>query len=247
LCAPLIGITAPRTGATKSNIDSLSALNLYALLVESAGGLPIFFPTCLSKSSLQELFNRIDGIIFSGGGDVHPHFYNTAQTSRLIGVDEQRDKIELTLAHWVVECGKPFLGICRGLQVINVAHGGSLHQDLLVDLPKALHHDDNVILEGKLSHTVTLNPESLLFHLIGIQEIEVNSYHHQAIKDLAPLLKVSGRALDGVIEAVEVPAHMFGIGVQWHPERLPDLPETNSLLVGLTEAACQWRTQRKAR
>jgi putative glutamine amidotransferase len=151
-----------------------------------------------------------------------------------------RDRAELALAQWAAETQKPLLCICRGTQVLNVALGGSLLQDIETMQPKALRHmyDQEVTPREEITHHITVNAGSLLGGLLQTDIVHVNSWHHQAIKRLAGDLNVVAQAPDGIVEAIEIPGHRFALGVQWHPEWLYDRqPEMARLFHGLIAAA----------
>jgi putative glutamine amidotransferase len=151
-----------------------------------------------------------------------------------------RDRAELAMARWAAETQKPVLCICRGTQVLNVALGGSLVQDIEAMLPQSLQHmfDQETTPREKITHSIVVNGDSLLGELLQSGTAQVNSWHHQAVKRLASGLKVVATAPDGIVEAIEIPGHRFALGVQWHPEWLYDRqPEMARLFMGLVAAA----------
>jgi putative glutamine amidotransferase len=152
----------------------------------------------------------------------------------------KRDRAELALAKWAAERQKPLLCICRGTQVLNVALGGSLLQDIESLLPGALTHmfDQEITPREQITHSIAVDIDSLLGELLQANVAQVNSWHHQAIKRVASDLKVVATASDGIVEAIEIPGHRFALGVQWHPEWLYDRqPEMARLFYGLITAA----------
>ena len=173
------------------------------------------------------------------GGDVEPERYNGRGDVEVWGIDQERDRTEIRLAQLAMTCQKPILAICRGLQVLNVALGGTLWEDVMSLIPGSLNHDlPDDIPRNHLAHTVTTAPDTLLSRCLGKSEVWVNSIHHQAIRDLASELVVTAVAPDNVIEAAEVPGHPFAVGVQWHPENLiHDDPAMLALFEGLVQAA----------
>jgi putative glutamine amidotransferase len=205
--------------------------------VADAGAEPVLIPVGTTEDLLRDAFEQVDGLIFSGGGDVDPAFYGSHASAELRRVRPARDRSEITLVGWAVRTGKPFLGICRGLQVVNVALGGSLIQDIARERPDALKHDNQGMPRDHLAHRIALMSDSRLFACIGAHTFEVNSFHHQAVDQVAAPLQVSARSPDGLVEAVEIPEHPFGLAVQWHPERLPGRSESRSLFAALTAAA----------
>ena len=212
--------------------------NTYIEAVRNNGGIPILIPGGLSEDHLRELFQRLDGIVFMGGDDIEPSLYNGHMHKTVSGIDQERDYIEITLLRWAAEKDKPFLGICRGLQVMNVALGGTLVVDIPSEVPNAASHPH---VKGdprtRLKHKIQINEDTRLAHIMGTPIIEVNSLHHQSAKDIAHGVAVTAKAPDGVVEALEIPEHRFGLGVQWHPEDLQDRAEMRSLFKALVEAA----------
>jgi putative glutamine amidotransferase len=210
----------------------------YLDAILTAGGLPILLPTSLPITALPELVNRFDSFVLSGGGDVDPALYGGHLDATVHSIDPERDAFECALIPLVLEADKPLLAICRGAQILNVALGGSLYEDIPSALPEALRHDwyPN-IPRDYLAHTVEIEPGSRLAEILGTRKLRTNSLHHQAIRQPAPALEVVARAEDGVIEAVELPEKRFAIGVQWHPECLPDEPAMQRLFSEFVNAA----------
>jgi putative glutamine amidotransferase len=238
---PLIGITGFETAYPKPPHAPLYATGQrYVHAIDEAGGLPVILSPGLSDDSLRAVFERLDGLLLSGGGDIDPAIYGEEPHPTIWGQDMNRDRAELAMAQWAAETQKPLLCICRGTQVLNVALGGSLLQDIETMQPKALRHmyDQEVTPREEITHAVTVDADSLLGELIQSQTAQVNSWHHQAIKRLASDLKVVATAPDGIVEAIEIPGHRFALGVQWHPEWLYDRqPEMARLFNGLIAAA----------
>ncbi len=193
--------------------DSIGGLN-YAEAVASLGGLPSFLPN-LDPSLAKDYMANADGLLLSGGADFDPHLFNEAPHPELGRVGESRDLFEIAAYHAAKEKGIPILGICRGIQAINVAEGGSLHQHIPA-LENSHQHSQRTI-DGSLFHKVTLEPSSALAQAFAASSIRTNSYHHQAIKDLAAGFKVVAKTADGIIEAIEHSSAAI-LGVQWHPE-----------------------------
>jgi len=202
----------------------------YLDAILTAGGLPMLLPTSLPLTALPELVNRFDGFVLSGGGDVDPAVYSGHLDTTIHSIDPERDAFELALIPLMLAADKPLLAICRGVQVFNVALGGSLYEDIASALPAAQRHDwyPNYPRDY-LAHTVEIEPGSRLAEILGTHKLRTNSLHHQAIRQPAPALEVVAHAEDGVIEAVELPGKRFVIGVQWHPECLPEEPAMQRL------------------
>jgi len=204
-CPPLVGI---RQGYVNAVLD--------------AGGIPLLLPPQLDEHRLRQVYGSLDGVLLPGGVDIAPEYYGEQPHPQLGAVEPLRDRAELLLARWAVDDHKPLLAICRGLQVLNVALGGSLYQDLPSQLPGALDHQSGDRCQSwtNLDHEMVLEPTSRLAELLGTERLAVNSLHHQGIKQLARGLAVTARAPDGVIEAVETTGDSWVVAVQCHPEEL---------------------------
>lgn len=216
----------------------------YPHAVEVAGGAPVMIPHDVDRDALRRIYARLDGVVLSGGGDVDPTCYGAQTVSPYtMGVDLQRDEAELQLVRWALDDGKPLLAICRGIQVLNVALGGTLIQDIREERPGALRHEAaSDAWFTRLSHDVLVDPASRLYTILGIDDrrLPVNSLHHQALDSLGEGLAVAAHAEDGIVEGVEVPGLPFAVGVQWHPEALVDQhPPMRRLFEALVGAARQ--------
>lgn len=233
---PLIGITTTHS-QNEDNLPSIMVLQAYARAVLEAGGAPVLVPSMLVETGWEAVYARLDGLLFSGGADLSPDLFKGAPHPRVYGVDSQRDSIELTFFHAALKDGKPLLGICRGIQLINVALGGTLYSHLPGQLPNALDHDYPGDLRTVLVHEVRLEAGTRLAGIAGEQVLKVNSLHHQGLKALAPGLRAAGHAPDGLVEAVELPDHPFALAVQWHPEWLTDQGPTRNLFRAFVQAA----------
>ena len=218
---PLIGLTATRiTNPSKGSTFGIN--ESYTKAVSNAGGLPVLIPLNLSKDDLDALLFRLDGILFTGGHDIDPRKYGGQLHPKVKNVDHTRDEIEIHLVEAAVESDKPFMGICRGLQVINIAMGGSLYEHLPDQFPGDVTHDNHHLARDFLAHIVRVEPDSRLSRIISKDQVQVNSLHHQGIRRLAQELLPIAYAPDGLIEAFELPKHPFGLAVQWHPEDLQE-------------------------
>ncbi len=238
---PLIGITAEHwsSSTTTPNQNVHGALTSYLTAVVGAGGLPVIIPLNLEGDDLREVYARLDGVLIPGGGDIQPHLFNATQHPLTNYIDPERDRVEIELTRRAVADEKPYFGICRGVQVFNVALGGTLVQDIPDELKSDLGHSYSTAkFPGNYpAHTVKVEEETLLARILGAPIVTVNSRHHQSVKDVAPRLEIVARAPDGVIEALELPQHPFALGVQWHPENLQAQPEMKALFVKFVEAA----------
>ena len=203
--------------------------------------LTIFAGHVSRDADLQAIFDRVDGILLPGGGDVEPSIYNGRTNVNMWGIDDERDRTEIFMARAAVRESKPIFAICRGIQVMNVALGGTLWEDILKLVPDAMDHDllDHMP-RNHLSHTVNLSSGSTTAQLMGKTISWVNSIHHQAISDVAKDFEVTAIAPDGIIEAIEISEHPFAVGVQWHPENLiDDDPGMLALFEGFVQASAR--------
>jgi putative glutamine amidotransferase len=193
----------------------------------------------MSLPGAEELLSTVDGLLLTGGGDVHPEEYQQQPSSRLLGVHRDRDRTELAISRAALASSLPVLAICRGMQVLNVAAGGTLYQDILADVPTALDHT-HVPPRHRISHRVRLEPGSRLAEILSpSRDIEVNSLHHQAVDVVAKGLRVVGRAEDGIIEAVEGERGTWIVGVQWHPESFAGIDDRFQPLFTAFVDACR--------
>jgi putative glutamine amidotransferase len=196
-------------------------MRAYAAAVTAGGGIPLLIPLGLSDEDLLTVVERVDGLVLPGGGDIDPTFYRGNWHDALRGIDEDRDRVEITVAQQAAKTRKPFLAICRGFQVLNVALGGTLWEDLASQRPESIKHDYYQTGDrSNVSHAVEVNPDSQLASIVERETLPVNSLHHQGVRDIAPDLTVTAVAPDGLVEGLEVEGHPFAIGVQWHPENL---------------------------
>lgn len=233
--SPLIGITM---GHNAGNPPAYELGAAYLQAVTKAGGIPLLLPTSLPHDILLSLCQQCSGLLLSGGRDIDPLLYQTEPDPRAQGIDHDRDQAEILLINSSLANNIPILAICRGIQILNVALGGSLYPDVMQDHPGAQKHDfyPNLPREA-YRHTITLSPASLFYDIMGTNTIQVNSLHHQSVKTPAPGLQVVGMAEDGTIEAVVAPEEKFVIGVQWHPECLPQDAHAQQLFYAFIEAA----------
>jgi putative glutamine amidotransferase len=188
---------------------------------------------------LRAAYKQVDALLLPGGEDVNPRHYGEPPHEKCGPPSPARDATELALARWAVAEGKPLLAICRGIQVLNVALGGSLYQDIAAQVPGAGRHDWYPDHPRSLrAHDAVLEPDSRLATMVGSASLPVNSLHHQAVKDVAAGLRVVACAPDGVVEALEAAGHPFAMAVQWHPEELAGSdPQAQRLFDALVEAA----------
>jgi putative glutamine amidotransferase len=193
----------------------------YVDAIVAAGAVPVLLPILSDPTGLSRIYAQLDGLLLAGGGDVSPTFYHQVPYGELDRVNIAADEAELAIIHWAMADKKPLLGICRGMQLVNVALGGSLHQDLHSQYETRINHQESFIDQDfyKLVHHLILQPESRLAGVLGTSAIPVNTLHHQSLDQVAKQLKVVGRADDGVVEAVEgLEDNHYLVGIQSHPE-----------------------------
>ena len=241
--APIIGITTGRnTDGEREPWVRVTEAYIQAIL--RAGGAPVLLPVGLASGPLAEVERLLDGLLLTGGADIDPARFGGESHPRVYGVDPARDELEFALTRWAVDSGTPFLGICRGCQVVNVALGGSLFTDIADQVPGAVRHSHlKNEPRSQIAHSVAVEPGTCLAEILGQQTLPANSYHHQSAREIAATLVVSARASDGIIEGLELPGHPFGIAVQWHPEWLPGEPIHQKIFQAFIRAA----RDRKAR
>lgn len=225
---PLIGITTRAIDTNRRYAVSAD----YVTSVTCAGGDAVL----LSPEGLESttLLQRLEGLILSGGGDISPDLYGGKNHQEIYGINSVRDRTEISAVKYAIEHQLPVLGICRGIQIMNVALGGTLIEHIPDLADKTVVH--RLPEECECLHSVRLIPDSLTGRIFGQAEINVHSFHHQAVRDLAAPLKAAAHSSDGIIEAIELPNHPFFIGVQWHPELSSD-PILQKLFVAFIEAA----------
>jgi putative glutamine amidotransferase len=244
---PLIGVTTQTLqaidGIPEGLPHSVVMNQRYYHAVASAGGAPVLVPLLDDLETLRAIYERTDGILIPGGVDVDPEAFGEKPHERLGRIDPARDRVEIQLVKWAVEDDKPLLGLCRGLQVINVALGGTLYQDLEAEYPNAIKHDyfpTYGYSRDHLAHDVAVEAGSRMRHALVDAAVPVNSMHHQGIKALASRLSPSAVAPDGLIEAAESTGESYIVGVQWHPEvfELSD-PSSGVLFTDFVQAAAR--------
>ena len=233
---PLVGITTNQSTNVHGQ-PTIMLMQSYVNAVIQAGGVPVLIPSLISENGWDTAYSRLDGILFSGGGDISLDFFTGDSHPRIADVDLQRDTVELKMVQAAASDGKPFLGICRGCQVVNVALGGTLYTHIPDQLPNALDHDYPGNRRTILVHQVKIEEGTRVAEIYGEPIIRVNSLHHQGLKDIASALRVAGHAPDGLVEAIELPDHPFGLAVQWHPEWLTDQESTRNLFSKFVESA----------
>ena len=216
---PLIGITLRPQAAAPDRPARLVQNRAYLDAIEAAGAIPMPLPLLRDPEKLRALYERCDAICLPGGPDVVPQRYGEeSRADADISSEAELDEAEMLLTRWLVAEDRPTLAICRGIQVLNVALGGTLWQDIASQhAGSPAHHQKQRAL---LAHSVHIEAGTRLHDILGRTELEVNSLHHQAIRRVGEGLTVSARSEDGLVEAMELPDRRFLLGVQWHPEEL---------------------------
>ncbi len=237
---PIVGITGRKDRSARlHNYPMYSVGQTYVEAILHVGGIPLIIPPVMGEREALALVGKLDALLFSGGEDIAPRRYGMEPSPHLGGVDERRDASELTLFRVAVAQRKPIFGICRGHQLLNVAMGGTLYQDLASEYPHALEHSafPARCIEDPI-HAVSVEPGSPLERILDGLTFQVNSAHHQAVKEPGRGMEVIARAPDGVIEATWCPDLPFCLSVQWHPEAMvPKDPLMYRLFEAFVEAA----------
>lgn len=247
---PVVGIptqTLQSLGGVSSKIPPSWVMSQrYILTLTAAGAIPWMIPL-VDDDTLHGIYDALDAVFLPGGADIDPHTYGAEPHPMCDKTDRERDRVEVSLARWALAEKKPVLGVCRGMQLINVAAGGTLYQDIATELPGAIKHDyfpfggDNYARDY-LAHDVSVNEGTRLANLIGAGPLKVNSMHHQGIRTLGRGLVATAEAPDGLIEAVEGDNGCYLVAVQWHPEALTENDaRTRGLFSDFVAAGAQWR------
>lgn len=214
---PIIGLTCSKENIVNGSINNINTT--YINVVLKAGGIPIIIPVLEDSINADRYLDIVDGIIFTGGGDIAAQYFDEEPVKEVDEICYDRDKIEMALFHAAYERRKPILGICRGAQLINIALGGSIYQDIYTQVPNVLGHTLRTnIQEGY--HTINIEKESIIYEIFNKEKLVVNSQHHQSIKSLGNNLKITAKSSDGVVEAIESTDERLVLGVQFHPEAM---------------------------
>ncbi|HET6371644.1 MAG TPA: gamma-glutamyl-gamma-aminobutyrate hydrolase family protein [Nitrospiria bacterium] len=242
---PIIGITCDFAAGDRPPFEgeepTIYLRTRYVRAIETQGGVPLLLPILSDRPAIRKLIDRIDGLLITGSGpDIDPALYGEARRHSFRIMRPERAQFEMTLVRSAVRRGIPTLGICGGMQMLNVAFGGTLIQDIAGEVMHPIEHRQKG--EGKeLTHRIRIERQSLLFKILKRPAVQTNSFHHQAVRDIAPGYRISARSEDGVIEGIERPDLLFVLGVQWHPEYLyPYQEETRRLFKAFLKAAA-WK------
>jgi putative glutamine amidotransferase len=214
---PIIGLTSQYEQLIDKKMVRVN--NTYIEAVKQSGGIPLILPILDKVEDLDEILKILDGIILTGGEDISSLSFGEEPIKEVDTICLARDKIEKELFHSAYEKNIPILGICRGLQIINISLGGTLYQDINTQLPNSLGHlCTHNVHQGY--HTIKLKEDSKLYNIFKTEELIVNSQHHQSIKDLGRDLKITSTTKDGIVESIESTNDKFVLGVQFHPEAM---------------------------
>lgn len=209
---PIIGIT------TEIKEDGCYMMPpVYANAIIQAGGIPILIPL-LPEEDIEELSKRLDGLFVTGGEDIDPSYYNEVPHVHLKQITPQLDEMEYKLIQKMLDLDKPYIGVCRGLHMLNIVRGGSLYQSIHSQREEPVMQHLQKAIRTHRSHPVKLVKDSRLYSLLQEEEFRVNSFHHQAVHEVGKGLNIIAKATDGIIECVESKDHRFVFGFQWHPE-----------------------------
>lgn len=236
----------PKKVRGKEEQDISICTSDYINAVMLSGGVPLVMPNIEGDDNIDELIGIADGILFSGGEDVHPGYFNEGIMVDNLVISERRDKFEMKLAEKVLPLDIPLLGICRGMQLLNIAAGGSIYQDIGKQYETGIRHSNPQSSKADIIHKVKFEERTKLHDLYGKPLMEVNSFHHQAVKELAPVFKASAYSEDGLLEAYELEGDRFLLGLQWHPEMLFEkYPEELVIFKSFVENARKYRAHKK--
>jgi putative glutamine amidotransferase len=217
---PIIGVTAPLIqGRVSLDQDVAKSILL-------SGGIPYILPYTQDPATLDQVIDLIDGLLLSGGVDIDPTLFGEEPIPGLGEIMPERDELEFSLIKRALKVDLPILAICRGIQMLNVAAGGNMYQDIYNQKSNLLQHSQRAP-RTHLSHFVQIKKDSKLHSITGTSKFKVNSFHHQAVKEPAPGFIISAISSDGVVEAIESRQHKYVVGVQWHPEFLTSVDEVS--------------------
>jgi putative glutamine amidotransferase len=226
------------TVAHEDGVPVYGANQEYVRAVQQAGGSPLLLPPGAPEAALA-LLQRAGGLLLTGGADIDPARYGAEPSSKLGRTDTERDDLEARLIEGAAEGQRPVFGICRGQQIINVALGGTLYQDLQSEHPSEVAHNAELPSGApKLMHSIAIERASRLASILSHQNVEVNSFHHQAVRDLAPGLRATAFSSDGLVEALESPDGRI-LAVQCHPEELTHLDWAKALFAAFVAQSAQ--------
>lgn len=242
---PFIGITSSYDGGKRKNSlrpnRELYYLNRsYVLSIQKAGGIPLIIPPIDDLKNIDTVLDKINGLLLTGGHDIHPKAYGAKRHLKTDTLESLRQNYELALTKRALKLGIPILAICLGCQMLNIAAGGTLIQDIPSQIPKSLIHSQKE-KRDKLTHWVNIENNSFLYRIIGKRKLQTNTFHHQSIARVAPGFRGVAKATDGIIEAIESIDGKFFLGIQWHPEELIKYSTHLKLFQGFVKYSSQYK------
>lgn len=214
---PIIGLTCQYDNTINRGVNRINSE--YISAVVESGGMPLIIPNLENTDDIGRYLDLIDGIIFTGGEDIAAQYFGEEPVKEITEVSRDRDMTEMALFEKAYEKCIPIFGICRGIQLINIALGGNLYQDIYTQVPEVHGHSCEISLQEGY-HSISIIKNSMVYEIFGKEKLLVNSLHHQALKDLGKDLKITAKASDGIIEAIESTNDKFVLGVQFHPETM---------------------------
>lgn len=240
---PVIGVTIWKELKDSNVYERVNEANLNAII--DNGGIPIMLPITNNDVIIDKYLEMVDGILFTGGNDINPLIFGEEPIKGLGDLEYDRDEFEVRLYKRAAEKNMPMLGICRGMQLMNVAAGGTVYQDIYNQRPDTNSHNPKFTFEGNEYHSVLLNDDTKIYEIFKINDIKTNSYHHQAVKDIAEGYKATAFAKDGIVECIESTNLNFAVGIQWHPEVMYEkYPLHNNLFKALIYEASKFNLKR---
>lgn len=239
--APLIGLPCFSGELTGTHRPIYGVNQTYANALIAEGVTPLLIPPGLSTAALESLCARLDGLLLPGGADIEPARYGEARMPECGRSEPERDELELALTDMALRRDLPILGICRGMQTLNVAIGGTLNQDIEALQPGAMPHAHNEMPRDYRAHSILVERDSRLGEIFGATELQVNSLHHQSVKRVGAAARIVAWSSDGVAEGMELPGQRFAVAVQYHPEELVATDELSQRLFAAFAQACRER------
>ncbi|WP_103104320.1 gamma-glutamyl-gamma-aminobutyrate hydrolase family protein [Brevibacillus reuszeri] len=235
---PIIGVTTFLSEQSKYSTVSRN----YIDSIYAAGGLPVNIPIISNESNYDDYIQMLDGLLFTGGNDIAPYYFGENPVRELNSMSSIRDEYEFSLFKAAYEKNMPIFGICRGIQLINVAMDGSLYQDIYSQCPGTLGHSPEHTASDEFYHAVQIKVDTQLYEIFGEERIFTNSFHHQSVKKLGNNLIATAYSEDGIVEAIESTEDRFLLGVQWHPECMTKRhPMFLKLFRAFVEASVQYK------
>ncbi|MCO6453364.1 MAG: gamma-glutamyl-gamma-aminobutyrate hydrolase family protein [Caldilineales bacterium] len=245
---PVIGVPTQNQPAMQGSLPPTWIMgHSYVKALTASGAVPWLIPLLDDdEDTLRQMYEQLDGLFLAGGVDMNPETYGEEVSDFCGRIDVARDRVEITLTRWALDEHKPVLGVCRGIQVMNVAAGGTLYQDVMAQRPKTIRHDyfpyTGEFARDEITHDVGVEAGSRLGKIVDAPRLSVNSMHHQGIKELAGAFRPAAYAADGLIEGMEAPNGHFAVGVQWHPEEFIGRDgATDRLFAAFMQAAVEFK------